>query len=683
MFATTAVACILSRLTRLFRGLIRRFRLNQTTTEVKVEVEYTATYSPEDDKLRLRTLDDARLPGEVKAKAKQHKFRWAPKQKLWVAYWSPGAEDFCMELAGYIGEEDTSLEERALERYDRFTGYLLKRTDEAAEATDKVADASVAAHHHLSRAEREALRADKDKAKAANLWAKSEYWQWRSAGVIQSHRYKERPDVRHRRIKKMKADIRRMVSTYTPADADPMEYEGELQYYCGRSGGWATLAVMERRKNKYARWIDHLEMRIAYEEAMLAAQDGDTQAKWNFEVGGKVFLDGGAHGVQEWLTIVKVNISPATGEINSLSCTPSKNISWQKVPKVPVEQVKDYKPPTSEGEQLAKAVKKLPPLCNYNDEPSVEIPNMYYSDRTETWTLLEMTKQEYLRYDKNHRATRAVVGGTHRVRVLYKGMGDHGRYYVFLTDSKVVKPPATRGAANSPLKSDVPVGSEVVGPGTRQKTILDVDERRQEAKSKRKQYEGKAKKLGEKTQVVVADQLFETPDAIISKMLTLAGVSSRDRKSTVADFSCGTGRLLKAAYALGFKRLMGIDISRACIDAVLIWREEQKDPQLNKYGLFLCYDSLEFEPSTGDAVDIMLLNPPFAKAQDIAHVKHGVKHLSRNGVLVAVMAAGPRQRKFVEQHALHFEDLPAGSFKEKGTYVDTLVAVFDSREINE
>ena len=100
---------------------------------------YTATYSPEDNKLRLYAL--SRLPAAVYARVTAAGFKWAPKQQLFVApMWTPEREDLLIELCGEIGDEDTSLVERAEERADRFEEYSDKRTDDAERARAAVSE---------------------------------------------------------------------------------------------------------------------------------------------------------------------------------------------------------------------------------------------------------------------------------------------------------------------------------------------------------------------------------------------------------------------------------------------------------------------------------------------------------------------------------------------------------------
>ena len=73
---------------------------------------FEATYSPEDNKLRLYA--SVRLDPDLYQRVKDAGFRWAPQQELFVApKWTPAREDLCIELAGEITAEQTTLVERA------------------------------------------------------------------------------------------------------------------------------------------------------------------------------------------------------------------------------------------------------------------------------------------------------------------------------------------------------------------------------------------------------------------------------------------------------------------------------------------------------------------------------------------------------------------------------------------
>jgi hypothetical protein len=71
------------------------------------------------------------------------------------------------------------------------------------------------------------------------------------------------------------------------------------------------------------------------------------------------------------------------------------------------------------------------------------------------------------------------------------------------------------------------------------------------------------------------------------------------------------------------------------------------------------------------------MNPPFADAQDIAHITHAMTMLKPGGRLVAICANGPRQndklKPLVEQAGEKWEPLPADTFRESGTGVNTVL----------
>lgn len=91
---------------------------------------HTATYSPEDNKIRLYA--SARLDAETYAKVKAAGFTWAPKQELFVApAWSPKREDLAIELAGELQPEQMTMAERAQAKAERLEGYAHKRHNEA------------------------------------------------------------------------------------------------------------------------------------------------------------------------------------------------------------------------------------------------------------------------------------------------------------------------------------------------------------------------------------------------------------------------------------------------------------------------------------------------------------------------------------------------------------------------
>ncbi len=94
----------------------------QIMTENTVSQTYRATYSPDDNKLRLYA--SLRLDEETYSLINKAGFRWAPKQELFVApAWTPGREDVLLSLVGDIEDEDSTLFDRQEQRAGRFSDY--------------------------------------------------------------------------------------------------------------------------------------------------------------------------------------------------------------------------------------------------------------------------------------------------------------------------------------------------------------------------------------------------------------------------------------------------------------------------------------------------------------------------------------------------------------------------------
>ena len=120
-----------------------------------------------------------------------------------------------------------------------------------------------------------------------------------------------------------------------------------------------------------------------------------------------------------------------------------------------------------------------------------------------------------------------------------------------------------------------------------------------------------------------APQLFPTPPALARRMVELADVQPGHR---VLEPSAGTGRLLQALPP-------GCDVTAVEINTTLA-------RQINAR----CADFLSLSPADIGPFHRIVMNPPFANAQDIRHILHARQFLAPGGALVALCANGPRQR---------------------------------------
>src|SRR4051812_39753835 len=186
------------------------------------------TYSPDDNKLRLTA--SSRPPRETYARVSAAGFKWAPKLEQFIApMWTPEREDLALELAGEITDEDSSLMDRAEDRAERFEGYQERRLNEAERAREAVAAIAdniplgqpiLRGHHSERHARRDQERIERGMRTAVQLWRTSEYWKHRAAAAIRHAKYKERPDVRARRIKSIEADKRKRERQRKEAEAE-------------------------------------------------------------------------------------------------------------------------------------------------------------------------------------------------------------------------------------------------------------------------------------------------------------------------------------------------------------------------------------------------------------------------------------------------------------------------------
>lgn len=333
-----------------------------------------ATYSPEDNKIRI--YPDSRLDADLYMRVKNAGYTWAPKQELFVApAWSPAREDIALELAGDIEDEDTSLVDRAEDRAERFDQYSEHRAQDAESAERSVQAIAggiplgqpiLVGHHSERHARRDAEKIENGMRKAIKAWETSAYWLQRASGAIAAAKYKERPDVRARRIKGLEADLRKMQKNKQEAERAARFWKGEAKrkdgsplaldresalmftnyyehlyfsfplskyprnppasQYEGDMGLWSALGgadgpeyaiITPEQARDLAlpchlrtitwadRWIAHLENRLAYERAMMGEGPG-LPSDNGLEVGGAIQC-WASPSQKGWAYIVKVN----------------------------------------------------------------------------------------------------------------------------------------------------------------------------------------------------------------------------------------------------------------------------------------------------------------------------------------------------------------------------------------
>jgi hypothetical protein len=366
----------------------------------------TATYSPEDNKIRLYATE--RLDAETYARVKAAGNAWVPKQGLFYApAWTPQREDLALELAGEIGDEDKSLVERAEERADRFDGYAGRREQDAVSAersASAIADGIplgqpiLIGHHSQRRAERDAEKIQDATWRAVKMWETSAYWLRRAEGAIAAAKYKEQPEVRVRRIKTIEADRRRQERVVAESTklAALWEKAGEITLEVALSiAGYDHIRVREPGKSDWSSLWDKLK------EGSMSPLDARARALKAHERS--------IAWAERWIAHY------------------DNRLAYERA----MLDASGYKEPQ-------KAKRELLPLLNYR-AASIMAQSPFRGGEACEMPVVEMTKAEFAKIDPDHRGTR-VVGGTHRYRIAYQG---HGKYAaVFLTDSKAHEAPS-------------------------------------------------------------------------------------------------------------------------------------------------------------------------------------------------------------------------------------------------
>ena len=342
------------------------------------EKPHVASYSPDDDKIRIYPA--YRLPTDEYQQLKAAGFAWAPKQECFYAVWNPTREQVALQFAEEIEDEDKSLVDRAEERADRFEAYSDNRAADAQRAKAGVAAIAdnipfgqpiLVGHHSEKHARKHAQQIENGMRHAVKMWETAEYWTRRAAGALAHAKYKERPDVRARRIKGLEADKRKQEKNRSDLETVLRFWRGELKkkdggtidvnpetalWFCGgldRHGvtlengerywsAWSALqdgktTVEELTRQRLAalpasiahcgHWIQHIDNRLAYERAMLAEAGGLAADKFEIAVGGQVRSKWG------WHVVTKIN--KKSGNMTSVSVA---DLSWT----LKAEEIKDY-----------------------------------------------------------------------------------------------------------------------------------------------------------------------------------------------------------------------------------------------------------------------------------------------------------------------------------------------------
>jgi len=170
-------------------------------------------------------------------------------------------------------------------------------------------------------------------------------------------------------------------------------------------------------------------------------------------------------------------------------------------------------------------------------------------------------------------------------------------------------------------------------------------------------------------------QAFYTPRDVVIRMLEIAGYPLDDEeccpklhKKQVFEPSAGRGYIVRLLVALGAE----------------VWaheiREEDRQHLVDLGAHTTIGDFLQVADS--EDYDLVIMNPPFTRSQDIDHVRHAYKFVKPGGILVSVMSPGftfrsdrkaTEFREWLESGNGEWSFLPDNSFSSAGTTVRTVV----------
>jgi len=427
----------------------------------------SATYSPEDNKLRLYA--SSRLDAETFQRVKEAGFKWAPKQELFVApAWSCAREDLALELAGEIEPEEMTLAERAQMKADRLDGIADKRAAQASAFSRAADDLSQAfymgqpilvGHHSERKARKTQERMHSAMDKASKAHKAIGYWHFRAESVERHANRKNDPRVRARRIDKLLAELRDLQRGINAAHKalelwEKMQTAEQIAAFLGHSaslarfGMWgevdkgerdpfdAKAAVMEGCRAiiegpNRARCISHTLNRLSYEREMLgevpryAGEITPTLLQMFVRAHGADKPKGAK--VDADLFTVECE-APLPAHIAQGCSVELSGDEWRDL-----MQSCGYVPP-------AKKPAK-PPILNFKAESGkVSVVNPWQREEM-ILPQVEMTKVEYAAIHNEQRGTRLSTCGNFRVRIAPNPKHEGPRYQagwaaILITDQK-------------------------------------------------------------------------------------------------------------------------------------------------------------------------------------------------------------------------------------------------------
>lgn len=166
-------------------------------------------------------------------------------------------------------------------------------------------------------------------------------------------------------------------------------------------------------------------------------------------------------------------------------------------------------------------------------------------------------------------------------------------------------------------------------------------------------------------------QFYETPSNIVHKMLDAAEEIVPLNGARVLEPSAGAGAITRPLIQRG-----------AVVDCVEL--DATRIAQLTYCNCVVCDDFLARKPGAGlaSSYDLVVMNPPFSRLQDIQHVRHAVTFVRPGGGLVAVVSSSYSFnrarlacdfREWLRTQVFTSKPLPLDAFKASGAMVSTVL----------
>lgn len=450
--------------------------------------QFTATYSVEDNKLRIYFSDY--LDRDFYSRFIDLGFRNAPIQGCHFAAWTPEREDFAIELAGDIFADGTTLAERAqakVERCERYASNNIEKSNAYQSAARSIASRfsqgqPVLVGHH---SERSALRAKKqiETAKKSAIYHAElvSYWNSKATGAERHANYKNKAGVRLRRIETLLAELRseqriindaykainlwgKMAGPYIESEHTFLQRVKQICGFSGMSpsiegkscfglltdGRITALEVYELsidhhysivNDERQYRVINHLLNRLSYERSALGDVSSYTGKLTPVIL--QAFLR--THGADS------PSVTPTTDGFKAVSCLPFPlHLNSNVCSEIELDDEGWRGLMVDCGYEViekVKSAKQAAPILNFK---GYMVKTTMHGGKT--LKCHEMTKEQFSRTHPDNKGTVLSSCGTFRVRAIY--INNTGKHYggewhfVFLTDSKTHQTPTGNALIN-------------------------------------------------------------------------------------------------------------------------------------------------------------------------------------------------------------------------------------------